>query len=152
MAIAAAGGGLARAASVRSLVGAAADRLAAAGCDSPRLDADLLLADALGADRARLYAEPERPIGEAATERFHAHVVRRERREPIAYILGRRAFRRLELTVDARVLIPRPETELLVEVALADLAIRAGAFGSTPESSRPGRAPWRLRSSTSGRT
>jgi release factor glutamine methyltransferase len=122
VAVAAAGGGLERAASVRSLVHAATDRLAAAGCDSPRLDADLLLADALGADRARLYAEPERPIGEAATERFHAHVVRRERREPIAYILGRRAFRRLELAVDPRVLIPRPETELLVEVVLAELA------------------------------
>ena len=121
MAVAAARGGLERVASVRPLIRAATDRLAAADCDSPRLDAELLLADALETDRAPLYAEPERPVGEAAAQRFHAHVVRRERRQPIAYILGRRAFRRLELAVDPGVLIPRPETELLVEVALAEL-------------------------------
>ena len=88
-------------------------RLAQAGCDTPRLDAELLLADALGVDRAALYA---REFGEPAG--FADRVRRREAREPVAYILGRRPFRRIDLLVDPRVLIPRPDTEALVEAAL----------------------------------
>lgn len=96
----------------------AAAVLAQAGCDTPRLDAELLVAAALGVPRERLHLEPG--IDAPAEEL----VRRRAAREPVAYILGRRGFRRIELEVDRRVLIPRPETELLVEVAL-DLPQRA---------------------------
>jgi release factor glutamine methyltransferase len=97
---------------------AAGDALAAAGVDSPRLDAELLLAAASGVDRTAIAAEPEAGIDPPAARAFGAFVRRRVAREPVAYILGRRGFRRLELRVDGRALIPRPETELLVEVAL----------------------------------
>jgi release factor glutamine methyltransferase len=99
---------------VRDWVPRAAGRLAAAGCDTPRLDAELLAAGALGVDRARLVIDPDAVVPPGADE----SLARREAREPVAYILGRRAFRRIELRVDPRVLIPRPETELLVELAL----------------------------------
>lgn len=92
--------------------------MGAAGVEAPRLDAELLLAEATGWDRARLAANPEAEIPPAAARRFGETVRRRLRREPVAYILGRRGFRRIELAVDPRVLIPRPETELLVELAL----------------------------------
>ena len=93
-------------------------RIAAAGCDTPRLDAELLLAHALGSDRAALVREAHRTLAAHEAERFDALVARREHREPVAYIVGRKGFRHIELEVDARVLIPRPETELLVEAAL----------------------------------
>jgi release factor glutamine methyltransferase len=104
--------------SVRDALSAAADALAAAGCESPRLDAELLLAEATGRDRAALAGRPEAEVESAAARSFGAMVRRRVAREPIAYILGKKGFRRIELAVDKRVLIPRPETELLVEVAL----------------------------------
>jgi release factor glutamine methyltransferase len=102
----------------REALTAASDALAAAGVDAPRLDAAVLLAEATGWDRARLAAEPEAGIDPAAARRFGEMVRRRVRREPVAYILGRKGFRRIEIAVDGRALIPRPETELLVEVAL----------------------------------
>jgi release factor glutamine methyltransferase len=108
----------ATAASVRDALGGAVDALAAAGVDSPRLDSELLLGEATGWDRARLAAEPEAGVPADAGRRFGEMVRRRLRREPVAYILGRKGFRSLELAVDRRVLIPRPETELLVELAL----------------------------------
>jgi len=104
---------------VRDALGGAVDALAAVGVESPRLDAELLLAGATGWDRARLAAEPEAGVPADAARRFGELVRRRLRREPVAYILGRKGFRQLELAVDSRVLIPRPETELLVELALA---------------------------------
>jgi release factor glutamine methyltransferase len=104
--------------SVGDALGAAVDALTAAGVDSPRLDAELLLAAAAGTERERLIAAPEAPLAPAAGRSFGTMVRRRLRREPVAYIVGRRWFRRIELEVDRRVLIPRPETELLVEVAL----------------------------------
>lgn len=97
---------------------ASTDALRAAGIDEPRLDAELLLAAATGWDRARLAAHPDAEIPADAARRFAEMVRRRLRREPVAYILGRRGFRGIELAVDPRVLIPRPETELLVELAL----------------------------------
>jgi release factor glutamine methyltransferase len=103
---------------VREALEAAGDALAAAGVESARLDAELLLAEATGAERARLVAEPEAEVDPAAARRFGKMVRRRVRREPVAYILGRKGFRGLELAVDGRALIPRPETELLVEIAL----------------------------------
>jgi len=104
-------------ATVRSSVRDAEARLREAGCQTPRLDAELLVADALGSDRTDLFAAPERTLSAFAAGGVAERVGRRVAREPVAYILGRRGFRHLELAVDRRVLIPRPETELLVEVA-----------------------------------
>jgi release factor glutamine methyltransferase len=103
---------------VRDALDAAVPAIAAAGCETPRLDAEVLVADALGVDRAELYAEPELPITGAQARLIAERVRRRVAREPLAYILGRKGFRDIELLVDGRVLIPRPETELLVEAAL----------------------------------
>jgi release factor glutamine methyltransferase len=103
---------------VGEALGAAVDALAAAGVDSPRLDAELLLAEAAGLDRATIAADPGTPLGAPASRLFGQMVRRRLQREPVAYIVGRKGFRRIELMVDGRVLIPRPETELLVELAL----------------------------------
>lgn len=96
----------------------AAEALAGAGVDTPRLDAELLLADAAGIDRSALVTGPEEELPAEAAVRADEYLARRVEREPVAYILGRRAFRRIELLVDRRVLIPRPDTELLVEVCL----------------------------------
>jgi release factor glutamine methyltransferase len=103
---------------IADALSAATDALQAAGVESPRLDAELLLAEASGTERARLLADSGAELPPAAARRFGELVRRRLRREPVAYILGRRGFRRIELIVDRRVLIPRPETELLVELAL----------------------------------
>lgn len=108
----------ATAGSVRDALGGAVDALSAAGVETPRLDAELLLSEATGWGRARLAAEPEVGVPADAARRFGEMVRRRLRREPVAYILGRKGFRRIELAVDRRVLIPRPETELLVDLAL----------------------------------
>jgi release factor glutamine methyltransferase len=104
---------------LRDAVEAAVTALTAAGCASPRLDAEVLIADALGADRAVVHSSPDRAITGAQARVIGERVRRRVAREPVAYILGRRGFRRIELFVDSRVLIPRPETELLVEMALS---------------------------------
>jgi release factor glutamine methyltransferase len=111
-------GSAAGASGVREALGAATEALAAAGVGEPRLDAEVLLAAAAGRDRAALLVDREATIEPAAARAFGAMVRRRLRREPVAYIVGRKGFRRLELAVDRRVLVPRPETELLVEVAL----------------------------------
>jgi release factor glutamine methyltransferase len=108
----------AAAGTTREALTAASDALAAAGSDSPRLDAELLLVAATGRERASLAADPQAPVEATAARRFGASVRRRVAREPVAYILGRRGFRRIELAVDRRALIPRPETELLVELAV----------------------------------
>lgn len=128
-----------------SAVLAATDRLQDAGCDTPRLDAELLLAAVLGVDRARLVMDHSEPLAASGAARFGALLSRREAREPVAYILGRRAFRRLDIAVDGRVLIPRPETELLVEVALglpdgasvADVGTGSGAVALALADERP---------------
>jgi len=106
---------------VRDALTSAADAFAAAGVESPRLDAELLLAEATGSDRAALAAAPDRGVEPGPAREYAAMVRRRVAREPVAYILGRKGFRNLELAADARALIPRPETELLVEIA-TDLA------------------------------
>ena len=97
---------------------AAVDGLEAAGVEEARFDAELLLGEATGYERARLTAEPKAELPAGAARTFGELVRRRLRREPVAYILGRKGFRHIELAVDRRVLIPRPETELLVEVAV----------------------------------
>lgn len=118
----AASGGAIGAGAASEAVAAAGAVLSAAGCDTPRLDAELLVADALGVDRGALVTDPDRRLPPAAARLVDERVGRRARREPVAYILGRRGFRRLELLVDGRVLVPRPETELLVEVAAEAVA------------------------------
>lgn len=105
-------------ASVREALDAAIDALAAVGVDEPRLDAELLLGEAMGCERSALISDAGAEVPAAAGREFGEMVRRRLRREPVAYILGRKGFRRLELAVDSRVLVPRPETELLVELAL----------------------------------
>jgi release factor glutamine methyltransferase len=103
---------------VRDALDSAMIALTAARCPTPRLDAEVLLADALGVDRAALIAHPGRELEPDQARAFQDAARRRSQREPVAYILGRRGFRRLELDVDSRVLVPRPETEHLVEAAL----------------------------------
>jgi release factor glutamine methyltransferase len=110
--------GSAPAMTARGAVAAATDALTAAGCETPRLDAEVLIADALGVDRGALIADAMLAAPPAAARTIGERIRRRVAREPVAYILGWRGFRRIELAVDRRVLIPRPETELLVEVAL----------------------------------
>jgi release factor glutamine methyltransferase len=107
-----------RANTVGEALGASVDALDAAGCETSRLDAELMLAQATGWDRAKLASEPDARLPVGASREFGEMVRRRVRREPVAYILGRKGFRRIELLVDRRVLIPRPETEHLVELAL----------------------------------
>jgi release factor glutamine methyltransferase len=106
------------ASTVREALSAAADALEAAGCETPRLDAELLLSYATGWERAGIAANPEARLPVGASRGFGQMVRRRLQREPVAYIVGCKGFRRIEVLVDRRVLIPRPETELLVDVAL----------------------------------
>jgi release factor glutamine methyltransferase len=94
-------------------------RLAEAGVDSARLESEILLARACDdCARALLYAELNRKMTDEQLDAFEANIVRRETREPLAYILGEWGFRRLTLKTDRRALIPRPETEIVVERAL----------------------------------
>ena len=94
------------------------------GVDAPRLTAELLLAHALSCDRVRLYLDFDKPLGDPELGRYRELVRRRADGEPTAYLTGVREFHGHRLSVDARVLVPRPETELLVEAALAELAGR----------------------------
>jgi release factor glutamine methyltransferase len=102
--------------------------LAAAAVPSPRVDAEHLLSHALGFTRTRLYADRDRALAGGDLERLHALVARRRRREPLAYVLGEWGFRRLTLRTDSRALVPRPETEVVVERCLALL----GELGDEP--------------------
>jgi release factor glutamine methyltransferase len=107
-----------------------ADYLAERGVERGRLDAEHLLAAALGLGRLDLYLQYDRPLTPDELDRFKRGLRRRAAREPLQYVLGTAAFRDLELKVDPRVLIPRPETEVLVEEALkaaGDLAARSPA-------------------------
>jgi len=130
---------------VREALDSAVIALTAAGCDTPRLDAEVLLAAALGVDRAALFADPGRALTGEQARAFMDYSRRRREREPVAYILGRKGFRNLDLHVDRRVLIPRPETEHLVEAALAlpqgarvvDIGTGSGAVALALKDERP---------------
>jgi release factor glutamine methyltransferase len=132
-------------ATVREALAAATDALRAAGIEDPRLDAEVLLAEATGRGRAALIADPGVEMPPAASRSFGEMVRRRLRREPVAYIVGRKGFRDIELAVDRRVLIPRPETELLVELALErapatllDVGTGSGAIALAVAAELPG--------------
>jgi release factor glutamine methyltransferase len=131
--------------SVRDALDSAVIALAAAGCESPRLDAELLLAHVLRVDRAALITDRERGLEPDEARAFMDLAARRREREPIAYILGRKGFRTIELAVDARVLVPRPETEHVVEAGLelpagarvADVGTGSGAIALALKAERP---------------
>ncbi len=135
------------AATIREALRAGAAGLAAAGCESPRLDAELLLCAALGDgwSRGRLLTADLQELDRGALGRYERLLARRRAREPVAYIVGFKEFRHITLAVDRRVLIPRPESELLVEVgltlapgaAVADVGTGSGAVALALKDERP---------------
>jgi release factor glutamine methyltransferase len=111
---------------IRCAVIEGTQRLAAAGIDSARLDAEVLMCHALRVEKSHLYVSLDEHLEHSARCRFGDFLIRRLRREPVAYITGRQEFWSLDFLVTPEVLIPRPETERLVEIAVEC----AGAFGS----------------------
>jgi release factor glutamine methyltransferase len=104
-------------ATIAELLHAGVERLRASGSETPRLDAELLLARAIGTDRSGVIAYPEARVGDGQQALFEAELERRAAGEPVAYIRGFKEFFGLAFSADARALIPRPETELIVELA-----------------------------------
>ncbi len=136
---------------VREALQGAVTAIAAAGCETPRLDAEVLLADVLGVSRERLLTDSGLAVRGPAVRAYQNAVRRRAiEREPVAYITGRKGFRRLELAVDRRALVPRPETELLVEAALTlpqgsavlDVCTGSGAVALALKDERPDLEVW----------
>ncbi|MGZ8437054.1 MAG: peptide chain release factor N(5)-glutamine methyltransferase [Candidatus Limnocylindrales bacterium] len=103
------------------------ERLRAAGSETPRLDAELLLGDAIGVGRTVILAHPDAPVGVDAAVRYRADLERRAAGEPVAYLRGLKEFYGLAFSVDRRALIPRPETERLVELAEGEVMQRLTA-------------------------
>jgi release factor glutamine methyltransferase len=130
---------------VRDDLARGASLLSDAGVESPRLDAELLLGAVLGVSRTELVVAGRDALPDGVASRYDALLARRAAREPVAYVLGSKPFRRLSLAVDRRVLIPRPETELLVEIGLglapgarvADVGTGSGAVALALADERP---------------
>ena len=118
--------GIEKGSRIADVLGRAAARLREAGSGTPGLDAELLLMEAFGWSREDLYRNPEGGLPGPRAERFESLVSRRTRGEPVAYITGWQEFWSLEFRVTPEVLIPRPETEHLVETVLNFLAPRPG--------------------------
>ena len=114
-------------ANVGELLSSATSRLRDAGSETPRLDAEVILADILSTERTRLIAHPETPIGDGLVTRFEAAIDRRAAGEPVAYIRGIKEFYGLAFATDDRALIPRPETERLVEAGREEIMDRLAA-------------------------
>lgn len=136
---------------VREALEGAITAIGAGGSDTPRLDAEVLLAHVLGVGRERLLSEHEMQVAGPAVRAYQDAVRRRTvEREPVAYIVGAKGFRHLELAVDPRALIPRPETELLVEVGLRlgdgesvlDCCTGSGAVALALKDERPDLRVW----------
>ena len=113
------------------LVAEAAAKLRAAGIPSPRLDAELLVGHAFGRDRVWLHAHPDAQLGPTEASALQGWIERRTAGEPIAYIRGFKEWLSLRIATDARALIPRPETELLAEAAISEIAARLVRDGAT---------------------
>jgi release factor glutamine methyltransferase len=131
---------------VVDFLGLASAYLVARDFEHARLDAEILLGDVLGLGRLELYLHHDRPLTPAEIDAFREHLRRRGRGEPVAYLVGTWGFRTIMLATDARALVPRPETEGLVELALArlpdggallDLGTGSGAIALAVASERP---------------
>lgn len=120
----------------RTLLEGAVERLRAAGLETPRLDAEVLLGHAVGADRTAILAHPEALVGDGPAGAFDSMVERRAAGEPVAYIRGMKEFHGIALAVDPRALIPRPETELLVDLAMDGVMLRLTS-GARPAGAPP---------------
>jgi len=121
------GGGSATGLTTGELLREGGDRLRDSGSETARLDAELLLGHAVGVGRTAIVAHPEAPVGVDAARAYRAALARRAAGEPVAYIRGLKEFNGLAFFVDRRVLIPRPETERLVELGLAEVMRRLGS-------------------------
>ena len=121
---------------VGDAIEAAAGTLAASGSETARLDAQLLMGHVLGVDRTTVLAHPEAPVGDGQIEAFRNAVARRVEGEPVAYIRGVKEFYGAAISVDSRALIPRPETELLVDLAL-DRIVRVLTGAPRPAGTPP---------------
>lgn len=132
---------------IRRVLAWTAEDFAGRGVDTSRLDAELLVAHALGLGRVQLYMDLDRPLTDAEREAIRALVMRRRRREPVAYIVGKKEFWGRSFAVTPAVLVPRPDSETLIERALEvvgdgarvlDLCTGSGILGITIAAERPG--------------
>lgn len=132
----------------RDLLDLGTRRLLDAGVENARREAEWIVGHVLGLSRSEIYAAPDRPLGAGEVQAAEALLVRREAREPLAYVLGEWGFRHLTLKTDARALVPRPETEVVVDRVLAllrgserprvlDVGVGSGAIALSVKDERP---------------